>query len=362
MARAILVLTATVAAVAATALPAQAKEKPPTVVAPPPTPHVGFYTVHPRVGLSTYYSLSASWPRTQAPLRVIAKVHPAGGTCAADPASDTGTAFGAAWLTRADHHTVWKEWTPAEPGSYVVCTWLGNPVIATNTNQVTVEPRNQHEPGHSRACVPGSQASGDARCGGHERVTWRSASHRLPDGTRACLRAVPASWSEAGQASDDRISRHEWPRRPVAPAVERTCAGLVPGSHPAPATRRTAGILARERPRRQPDAWAHPLPHPRLRSAQGPVGPARQVPPHRPAPKGGPVCAQAGRRGTRSRRALRRCPVSSEAQSSLRPGRPPRRPAVRAPSPGKDTREWRVAPCLSRDHFALALQALEPQL
>jgi hypothetical protein len=140
MARAILVLTATVAAVAATALPAQAKEKPPTVVAPPPTPHVGFYTVHPRVGLSTYYSLSASWPRTQAPLRVIAKVHPAGGTCAADPASDTGTAFGAAWLTRADHHTVWKEWTPAEPGSYVVCTWLGNPVIATNTNQVTVEP------------------------------------------------------------------------------------------------------------------------------------------------------------------------------------------------------------------------------
>jgi hypothetical protein len=40
---------------------------------PPPTPHVGFYTVHPRVGLSTHFSLSASWPHTQE--HTVGRIH-----------------------------------------------------------------------------------------------------------------------------------------------------------------------------------------------------------------------------------------------------------------------------------------------
>jgi hypothetical protein len=110
------------------------------VTPPPPKPHVGFYTVHPRVGLSTYFSLSASWPHTQRPLRVVAKVHPSGETCGPDPTRDTGTALASGWLTRADHHVVWKEWTPTSSGSYIVCTWLGNPAIATGESPLVVEP------------------------------------------------------------------------------------------------------------------------------------------------------------------------------------------------------------------------------
>ncbi len=107
---------------------------------PPTTPHVGFYTVHPRVGLSTYFSLSASWPHTQNPLHVVAKVHPAGVTCGTHPASDSGELLGTAWLTRANHHTVWKEWTPTASGSYTVCTWLGDPAIATGAGSLVVAP------------------------------------------------------------------------------------------------------------------------------------------------------------------------------------------------------------------------------
>jgi hypothetical protein len=109
---------------------------------PEPKPHVGFYTVHPRVGLSTYFSLSSSWAGTRAPLHVIAKIHPAGETCGTTAQSDTGAAFGSATLKRANHHTVWKEWTPTTAGSYIVCTWLGDPAIATGSSQLVVEPRS----------------------------------------------------------------------------------------------------------------------------------------------------------------------------------------------------------------------------
>jgi hypothetical protein len=108
---------------------------------PPPKPHVGFYVVHPRVGLSTYFSLSSSWAGTQAPMRVVARVHASGETCGSDPASDTGKPFASGWLTRSDHHVVWKEWTPAAAGSYIVCTWLGDPALATGSSLLTVEPK-----------------------------------------------------------------------------------------------------------------------------------------------------------------------------------------------------------------------------
>ncbi len=113
----------------------------PVGATPPTVPHVGFYTVHPRVGLSTYFSLSASWPHTQLPLRVVAKVHPVGETCGATPASDSGSVLASAWLSRDNHHTVWKEWTPATSGSFTVCTWLGDPAIATGTGSLVIEPR-----------------------------------------------------------------------------------------------------------------------------------------------------------------------------------------------------------------------------
>jgi hypothetical protein len=107
---------------------------------PPPRPHVGFYGIHPRVGLSTYFSLSSSWAGAQAPLRVIAKLHAGGEACGGDPASDAGEPFASGWLTRSDHHVVWKEWTPAAAGSYTVCTWLGDPPLATGSSLLTVEP------------------------------------------------------------------------------------------------------------------------------------------------------------------------------------------------------------------------------
>src|SRR4051812_22210749 len=93
-----------------------------------PTPHVGFYTVHPRVGLSTYFSLTTSWPGTQKPLPVVAKVHSGGRPCGSTPAIDSGSVLGTATLSPANHHVVWKEWTPAVAGSYTVCTWLGDPI------------------------------------------------------------------------------------------------------------------------------------------------------------------------------------------------------------------------------------------
>lgn len=108
---------------------------------PPPKPHVGFYVVHPRVGLSTYFSLSSAWAGTQAPVRVVAKIHPAGRTCGATARSDTGKIFGSALLERDNHHTVWKEWTPTTAGVYVVCTWLGDPALATGSTPLVVAPR-----------------------------------------------------------------------------------------------------------------------------------------------------------------------------------------------------------------------------
>jgi hypothetical protein len=108
---------------------------------PPPKPHVGFYVVHPRVGLSTYFSLSSSWAGTQAPVHVVARLHGSGEACGSDPASDTGKPFASGWLTRSDHHVVWKEWTPAAAGSYIVCTWLGEPALATGSSLLTVEPK-----------------------------------------------------------------------------------------------------------------------------------------------------------------------------------------------------------------------------
>jgi hypothetical protein len=108
---------------------------------PPPKPHVGFYVIHPRVALSTYFSLSSSWAGTQAPIRVVAKIHPAGETCGADVQSDTGKIFSTASLERVNHHTVWKEWTPTTAGSFVVCTWLGDPARATGSTPLVVAPR-----------------------------------------------------------------------------------------------------------------------------------------------------------------------------------------------------------------------------
>jgi hypothetical protein len=120
----------------AVAIPATADD-----AVPPPKPHVGFYVVHPRVGLSTYFSLSSSWAGTQAPVYVVARLHGSGESCGSDPASDTGKPFASGWLTRTDHHVVWKEWTPATAGSYIVCTWLGEPALATGSTLLTVEPK-----------------------------------------------------------------------------------------------------------------------------------------------------------------------------------------------------------------------------
>lgn len=110
---------------------------------PPPKPRVGFYSVHPREGISTYYSLSTSWPGTQKPLRVIATIHRAGDACAAQAAGDTGIPLASAWLTRADHHVVWRDWKPTGSGAFTVCTWLGNPVIATGATPVFIEPTSR---------------------------------------------------------------------------------------------------------------------------------------------------------------------------------------------------------------------------
>ena len=114
----------------------------PPVAVEKPKPHVGFYTVHPRVGLSTYFSLSASWPGTRDPLGVVAKVHPGGAACGSTPASDSGSVLGTATLARVNHHAVWKEWTPAVAGYYTVCTWLGDPIIATGTSPLVIAPRS----------------------------------------------------------------------------------------------------------------------------------------------------------------------------------------------------------------------------
>jgi hypothetical protein len=110
---------------------------------PPPKPHVGFYAVHPRVGLSTYFSLSSSYAGTQAPIRAVAKMHPAGETCGATPQSDTGAPLGTAVLRRDNHHTVWKEWTPTRAGSYIVCTWLGDPALATGSMPLVIAARTR---------------------------------------------------------------------------------------------------------------------------------------------------------------------------------------------------------------------------
>lgn len=107
-----------------------------------PTPHVGFSSVHPRVGLSTYFSLTTSWPGTQKPLPVVAKVHSGGRPCASAPASDSGSVLGTATLSRENHHVVWKEWTPAVKGYHTVCTWLGDPVIARGSSPLEIEPRS----------------------------------------------------------------------------------------------------------------------------------------------------------------------------------------------------------------------------
>ena len=113
MMRSVRLVAVTGAALAVIAMPARAGQPvapaPAGSLYPPPRPHVGFYAIHPRVGLSTYFSLSASWPHTQKPLHVVAKLHPAGETCGATPASDTGAALSSAWLSRDNHHTVWKE-------------------------------------------------------------------------------------------------------------------------------------------------------------------------------------------------------------------------------------------------------------
>ena len=120
----------------AAATPAQADESSPSL-----KPHVGFYVIHPRVGLATYFSLSSAWAGTQAPLRAVAKIHPAGENCGTTAAADTGAPLMSATLRRENHHTVWKNWTPTRAGSYVVCTWLGDPAIATGSSSLTIAGR-----------------------------------------------------------------------------------------------------------------------------------------------------------------------------------------------------------------------------
>jgi hypothetical protein len=151
---------------------------------PPPKPHVGFYVVHPRVGLSTYFSLSSSWAGTQAPVRAVAKIHRAGETCGATPQSDTGTPLGSAWLKRANHHTVWKEWTPSVAGAYNVCTWLGDPAIATGATPLLIEPRSAGvtQVGSLVAALTSKSPDGPAR------AVFPTAPHRVY--ARFALRGV----------------------------------------------------------------------------------------------------------------------------------------------------------------------------
>ena len=140
------------------AVPAMADD----VTPPTPKPHVGFYVIHPRVGLSTYFSLTSYYAGTQAPIRAVAKVHPAGETCGATPADDTGTPMGEAVLQRDNHHTVWKDWTPTRAGVYTVCTWLGDPAVATGSKPLIVQPSTGPL---VSASTSGSLSGAPQRCG-----------------------------------------------------------------------------------------------------------------------------------------------------------------------------------------------------
>jgi hypothetical protein len=132
MRRSLCALAVSAAGFAATAAPAQGDQ---------PAPHVGFYAIHPRVGLSTYFALSDSWPNTTKPLQIVAKIHSPGQPCAATPTTDTGRIFATARLRKSPSDTVWQDWTPTTSGSYVVCTWLGDPVIATKAVPLVIEPK-----------------------------------------------------------------------------------------------------------------------------------------------------------------------------------------------------------------------------
>src|SRR6478736_1021886 len=109
MRRSLCALAVSAAGFAATAAPAQGDQ---------PAPHVGFYAIHPRVGLSTYFALSDSWPNTTKPLQIVAKIHSPGQPCAATPTTDTGRIFATARLRKSPSDTVWQDWTPTTSGSY----------------------------------------------------------------------------------------------------------------------------------------------------------------------------------------------------------------------------------------------------
>ena len=220
---------------------------------PPTTPHVGFYTVHPRVGLSTYFSLSASWPHTQNPLHVVAKVHPAGVTCGTHPASDSGELLGTAWLTRANHHTVWKEWTPTASGSYTVCTWLGDPAIATGAGSLVVAPASV-----------GATPVGTLVSAATSKTADGSPRAVFPYSSRPHLRPFRPPRCPAGATRDDRLPRHEWPRRRLPCPLARRRPQLVQRSCLASAPPPAARILARDGSCRQERARKHPLPRSKL--------------------------------------------------------------------------------------------------
>lgn len=137
MRRSVWALAVTSVTLVATASPVQADL---------PAPHVGFSAIHPRVGLSTSFALSASWVPASRPEQMVAKVHPSGQRCGTDPAHDSGRIIGSSVLTAANGSVAWKDWTPAASGSYVVCTWLGRPVIAANAAPLTIDPRSAGVP------------------------------------------------------------------------------------------------------------------------------------------------------------------------------------------------------------------------
>ena len=80
-----------------------------------------------------------------------------------------------------------------------------------------------------------------------------------------------------------------------------------------------------------------------------------RIPPHRPVSgRRAGVFTKGGSYGARdhARKYGFPCNAAASAQSSLQPGRPPRRPAVRASARERTTRGQRATPCLSRDHVA----------
>ena len=106
-----------------------------------------------------------------------------------------GRTLMSATLSRENHHTVWKNWTPTRAGSYVVCTWLGDPAIATGSSSLNHRGESGRGHAHSFADIGHDKQDAHRSCARRvsncaakrlrplrlkRREAWRSRHHRLP--------------------------------------------------------------------------------------------------------------------------------------------------------------------------------------